>query len=357
MSACRGRGGVWRFLCMVGAVLPMLAGCTAPAMVLGAAGVASDTSITWEVVKHLHAKMTEGDDVPCLRLDSVARALSPRCGAFVAGSLRSADIRAAQWQGCPLSVALENPRLWPVVPELLDKGAQPEACEGSPLAALARVPGCPDFSAASPKVLQSMTYLAQADARAVDHDVVRMLSCPGARAVGLDAVLVRWAEQGELDPSRVGFGVLGALDPSALATPLARALESQGHTARASLGAYVGVQPAGFETALRHADWAALDWWFSRVPELVRQVPPTQGAQLPWVPLARVLVPTFMVRPEQQGDMIDFLVARGADPRQGLPFEPHTTVRQYARAMHSPWVARLDGVPFTVASRAATQEP
>jgi len=69
-----------------------------------------------------------------------------------------------------------------VARELIDKGAQPEACTRSPLVDLAQRPGCPDFGAASPAVVQSLQWLAEADARAIDHDVVRMLSCPSARA-------------------------------------------------------------------------------------------------------------------------------------------------------------------------------
>ena len=54
----------------------------------------------------------------------------------------------------------------------------------APLAELAQVDACPDFASAAPKVRESMMWLAQADARAVHHDVVRMLSCPRARAIG-----------------------------------------------------------------------------------------------------------------------------------------------------------------------------
>ena len=50
-------------------------GCTTTSLLLGAAGVATDTSVTWELVKHVHGTMIEGDDKPCVLLDSVERAL------------------------------------------------------------------------------------------------------------------------------------------------------------------------------------------------------------------------------------------------------------------------------------------
>ena len=53
---------------------PLLTGCTTTGIVLGVAGVATDTSVTWEIVKHIHAKATEGDPIPCMKLNSVQRA-------------------------------------------------------------------------------------------------------------------------------------------------------------------------------------------------------------------------------------------------------------------------------------------
>src|SRR3982751_6067434 len=66
-----------------------LGGCTAPGLILTAAGVATDTSMTWEIVKHVHGKLVEDDPTPCVLLNSVQRALNGRCE-FVAGSIRSA---------------------------------------------------------------------------------------------------------------------------------------------------------------------------------------------------------------------------------------------------------------------------
>lgn len=319
-----------------------LSGCTTTGLLLGAAGIATDTSVAWDIVKHVHGKLTEGDDIPCQRLDSVQRALNVRCGEFVPGSLSVADLRRSPLQDCALSVAVRDPRFWPTLPELLDKGEAPEACSNSPLVELAQQPGCPDFGAASPAVLHSIRWLAQADSRAIHHDVVRLLSCPAARLAGLDSVLDQWLAQGDLDRDRIGFGALGALHPEQLATPLARALEAQGHTARDALGGYVGVQPRGFEEALRTSHWGALEWWLQRVPELANRVPPAQGNQLPWVPLARVLVPSFLPHPAGQAEMIGFLMARGANPWQRLPFDAGRSVVAHARAIDSPWVTMLE---------------
>jgi hypothetical protein len=337
---CRGFKGAAAGL--VAVCLALLSGCTTTGLLLGAAGVATDTSVTWAIVKHLHAKMTEGDPIPCQELDSVQRAVNPRCGPFVPGSLRSADIRHSPLQECVLAVVVREPRLWPALSELLDKGAQPEACARSPLVELAQRPGCPDFSAASPAVLQSLQWLAEADARAIHHDVVRMLTCPSARTAGLDRVLATWLAQGEFDRGKLSFGPLGALQPDYLDTPFARALEAQGHTAREALGGYAGVQPRGFEVALRTSNWAALDWWISRAPELANRVPPTQGNQLPWVPLARVLVPSFLADPASRPAMVAFLMSRGANPWQKLPFDSGRSVVEYARALGSPLVPLLD---------------
>jgi hypothetical protein len=257
-------------------------------------------------------------------------------------------------QICPLIVAAREPRFWPVLPELIDKGAQPESCHRSPLVELAQAEACPDFASASAPVLRSLTWLAEADARAVRHDVVRMLSCPNARSVGLDRVLADWATGGALNPDQIGFGVLGALHPDYLDTAFARNLEAHGHTVRASLGAYDGTLSPGFEEALRSSHWAALDWWLARAPELARSVPPTQGNRQPWLPLARVLVPSFLNDPGTQRTMVSYLLAHGANPRQRLPFDPSQSVIAYARTLHSPLVAMLEAPADVPAPRLAS---
>jgi len=323
-------------------VLVSAGGCTTTSLVLGVAGVATDTSVTWEIAKHLHAKATEGDPVSCLRMNSVERALTVRCGRFVEGSIRAEDIARNELQGCPLTLAARDPRLWPVLPELLNKGAQPETCPVPPLVALAANLPCPDFQAATPAVRESLVWLAEADARSVRHDVTRMLSCPNARQAGLDRVLDTWLVAGLLQRDTAGFGVLGALHPDYLMSPFGRKLESQGHTAVASLGAIEGRLPSGFEEALRTSNFEAVQWWLNRAPQLANRVPPSQGGRLPWAPLARVLLPGFLSDPSRQQETVEFLLARGADPWKPIPGGVHGSVVGYANDLKSPLVRLLD---------------
>ena len=208
--------------------------------------------------------------------------------------------------------------------------------------ALAQADACPDFGRASPAALESLKWLAVADANAIQHDVVRVLSCPRARAAGLDKVLDQWAAQGQLQRGQLAFGPLGALHPSHLDSPLARTLEAQGHTAAASLGSYGGKLTPGFEEALQNGDFAALDWWLARLPELANRVPPTRGNQLPWVPLARVLTPSFIPDAALQRETVLYLLAHGANPRRALPHDPNQTVTSFARQLKSPLVATLE---------------
>jgi hypothetical protein len=190
--------------------------------------------------------------------------------------------------------------------------------------------------------LNALRWLAEADARAIHHDVVRMLSCPAARDAGLAVVLDDWLDHGQLPTRGLSFGVLSALHPTYLVSPFARALEARGHTARAGLGAYAGDLPAGFDVALRSGDRVALDWWLDRVPELANRVPPRQGNQLPWLPLARVITPTYLAQPEQQTELVAYLMSRGADPWRTLPHEPGRSVVNYAQQLKSPSLALLD---------------
>lgn len=332
-----------RYLCLLFALLStLLGGCTTVGLVTSATGIVTDTSVTWDIVKHLHGKLTEDDPLPCMSMNSVQRALTERCGDFEVGSLKAKDIQAPDLQECPLDLAARNPAFWPVLPELISKGAQPERCRQSPLVALAQANACPAFASASPEVLQSFRWLAQADARAIHHDVIRVFSCPDARQAGLMGIVEDWQKQGDLRRGMLGFSPLAALHPSALGTPLALAMEQGGWTARNSLGAYAGVQPTSFELALRTSDWSALDWWLKRAPELANRVPPIQGNQLAWVPLARVLQPDFLPDDDAREDMITFLMARGADPWKRLPSQPNITVVTYAKSLNSPLAPMFD---------------
>ncbi|HEX7441411.1 MAG TPA: hypothetical protein VF319_15080 [Caldimonas sp.] len=332
-------------------------GCTTTSLLLSAVGASTDTSVTWSVIKHLHEQMTEGDARPCSLLNSVQRALSGRCGAFVPGSIVAADLERTGLSECALTLAARDPHLWPALPEMLDKGARVEACTESPMVALAQRLPCPDFGSASAESRRALAQLAETDARAIHHDAVRMLSCPAARSVGLDGVIATWRARGSMKPETLGFSPLGALDPDALSSPLARDLEADGHTARAALGGYDGVLRPGFEEALRTSHWAALEWWLQRLPELARRVPPTQGNQLTWLPLARVLVPSFLAHPESQKDMVAFLLARGADPRQRLPSNPDQSVLAFARLLKSPALPLLDPPPVVTASERFAAAP
>lgn len=293
------------------------------------------------VLMHLHAKLTEDDPTPCMRLNSVERALHARCSPFEPGSLVTKDIQASGLNVCPLTLAARDPQFWPVLPELLAKGAQPERCDQAPIRALAQAHACPPFERASKAELEALRWLATADSRAVQHDVMRALSCPGARTAGLETVLDGWLRDGLLDPGQVSFSPLGALHPGHLGSPLARQLEAQGHTAAAALAAYDGSQPSGFDTALRSGDLVALDWWLVRVPGLLNHVPPSTG-QLSWVPLARALTPGYLPDQAQQRRVVEHLLRRGANPWLRLPHEPQRTVVSLAQELKSPLLPLLD---------------
>ena len=335
----------------------LLAGCTAPALILGGMGVATDTSVTWDIVKHVHAQLTADDPTPCALLNSVQRALNARCP-FQPGSIKTADIAKSGLQGCPLGVATSDARVWRALPELLEKGAKSESCARAPLQDLAEADACPDFQSAPPEVLKAMVFLAENDPRSVRHDVFRMFSCSRARAVGLDRVLVGWLDDGKLQPGTLSFSPLEALDPQLLVSRFGRELQITGHPSSAALDNYDGALPSGFEEALRTANWAALEWWFFELPQLANIAPPSRGGQMSWVPLQRVLLPGFLADPAAQPEMVSFLLAHGADPRQKLPFDTSRTVIGFAKAIKSPVLTLLDvpaptlpsAIPTTLAS-------
>ncbi len=166
-----------------------------------------------------------------------------------------------------------------------------------------------------------------------------MLSCPRARAVGLDRVLMTWLDRGDLEPGKLSFSPLGAADPELLMSRFGRELEIAGHKPEAALDGYEGVLPSGYELALRNSHWAAIDWWLYRLPQLANLAPPQRGG-LAWVPLQRVLVSGFLQHPETQRDMVVFLMARGASPAQALPSDPRRTVATFAAQMKSPMLSR-----------------
>ena len=330
-----------RLFGIVACLGPLVVGCSPVGLALSAAGVATDTSMTWDIVKHIHGKLTEDDPTPCILLNSVQRALNARC-VYAPGSIKTADLARTGLQECPLALATRDPRLWRALPELIDKGAKVQQCTASPLVALADTDPCPDFAAAPPDVRKALVGMAENDPRAVRHDVFRMLGCRNARQAGLDTVLTYWLDHGALEPGKLSFSPLEAADPEMLVTRFGHELEVAGHTPEAALDGYDGALPSGFEMALRNSNWVALDWWIDRLPQLVNLAPPQRGGQLAWVPLQRVLLPGYLAFPTSQKDMVEFLVARGASPRQKLPFDSGKTVLGYAIEMNSPMVAVLN---------------
>lgn len=311
---------------------------------LAAAAWLSSGCTTAIVALHVYDRLTEGDPSPCFKLNSVQRALETRCGAYEPGSLKAVDLAQAGLQECPLALAVRDPALWPVVPDLLAIGAQPEACRTPPLAALAQALPCPDFTRATPAQREALRRVAELDARAIQPETLHALSCPAARDAGLDAVIADWQAQGRLAPGQLLFSPLGALHPSALHGPLAQALEAEGH------GAHQALAAGGFEEALRQADLHALDWWLQREPGLVNQVPPLRAGQLPWVPLARVVVPGFIGDEARQRQVVDYLLAHGADPWRRLPHDSSQSPASLATRLHSPLAPLLQNAPLPAPS-------
>ena len=168
------------------------------------------------------------------------------------------------------------------MPELLEKGARVESLPAARrCSALAAADACPDFGTASPEVRDAIRSLAEDDPRAVRHDVFRMLSCPRARSVGLDRVLMTWLDRGDLMPGKLSFSPLGAADPELLVSRFGRELETAGHRPESALDGYEGVLPSGYELALRNSHWPAIDWWLYRLPQLANLAPPQRGGSSP----------------------------------------------------------------------------
>jgi len=342
MTRESGRRGAWGWGAALLTAFGLLSGCAATSVFTFAYEQANEGEclsagcVAKAVLMHALDKATEGDPTPCRKLNTVERALSPRCGPYQPGTLLTKDVKAPGLPQCSLALATRDAAFWPMLPELLSKGASPESCDTPPLVALAQASPCPDFARATPESLTALRWLADADARVIHHDVIRMLSCPAARTAGLSGVLDEWLAHGQLPSRGLPFGVLGALHPTDLDSPLARALEAYGHTARASLGAYSGQLPSGFDQALRDGNRVALDWWLDRVPELVNRVPSRQSNQLPWVPLARVITPSYLANPAQQTELVAYLMSRGADPGRALPHDSTQSVVTLALELNSP---------------------
>lgn len=306
--------------------------------------LSSACTTTAIVLLHIQSKVNEGGPTPCVHLNSVERAFSDRCGEFVPGSLKPQDVAHSGMPECPLTLAAREPGFWYLLPELLERGAQTGSCRLPPLVALAqRSPEtCPPLHEANASVLKVLVHLGENDPRAFHHDTMRLLSCPHAQQAGLDQVLHGWRLQGRLVPREMSFSAFSALHPSYIGSLFSHKLEATGHDPRLSfLGFDGGKLNHGFEEALRTSDWQALNWWLTRVPELINGVPATRGKTVGWLPLARVLSPGFMP-PEQQGPMLEFLIARGANPRQPLPHAPGQTVLQFAQQLQSPWIKILN---------------
>jgi hypothetical protein len=161
----------------------------------------------------------------------------------------------------------------------------------------------------------------------VQPNVVRWFSSPAGREAGLHGVLYTWAERGQLDPRRAGFEPLAALHPSALSTTLPALFLERGQRADVALRS----NPAAMEDALRTGDFAAMDWWFSRVPGLPDLVVDNRQLRLNWRPLAYIATPGVIADARLRRDVARHLLTRGADPNAVLPQDPTTTVMAYAQ--------------------------
>ena len=125
--------------------LVALGGCTAPGLILTATGIATDTSMTWDIVKHVHGKLTEDDPTPCILLDTrAARRSTPAALTSPAASARPTS-HATACRPARSPSATQDARLWRALPELIDKGAKFERCPRSPLQDLAEVDACPEL--------------------------------------------------------------------------------------------------------------------------------------------------------------------------------------------------------------------
>ena len=315
-----------------------LAGCTAPGLILTAAGIATDTSMTWEMVKHVHAPAHRGrSDAVRDAQQRAARAQRPL------RVRRRQHPRRRHRQERPAGVparraATRDARLWRALPELIEKGAGYERCARSPLQDLAEIDACPNFQAAPRRrSCKAIVYLADNDPRSVRHDVFRMLSCRNARA---PSASTRCSSAGSIaascSPARCRSARSRRSIPRCWCRASAASCEVAGHSPQRCARPLRRQPAGGFEEALRTSHWAALEWWFYELPQLANRAPPSRGAQMAWVPLQRVLLPGYLVNPDTQADTVRFLMAHGADPRIKLPFDQGKNVITFAAADQEP---------------------
>jgi hypothetical protein len=333
--------------------LPLGLGLAMAAALLGTGcgGLPIGYQLVLEVPKHLLMKAYNERELSkaCSDMHTVERALSERCGEYVPGRLAEADVNRAAPEECPLTVATVEPRRWKMLPELMSKGARADRCTIAPFTALLKQRSDAQLDAAlrsaSLSEVAALRSIASNDPQAIQPNVVRWLSSPAAREAGLHGVLHTWVERGQLDPRRTGFEPLAWLHPSALTTPLAGLFLDRGQRADVAMRS----NPGAMEDALRTGDFAAMDWWFSRVPGLTDLVVDNRQLRINWRPLAYVATPGVIADSRLRQDVARHLLTRGADPNATLPQDPAVTVMAQAQRT-SP-----DLVPLMKASLAARQ--
>lgn len=278
-------------------------------------------------------------DLPpvCHSLSTPEQATLERCGGYKAGELLTKDVNIAFASACPLTNFARNKPTWNGLPELIALGADPALCSQAPLQAMAAAQACPDFAALSPDVRESVRWLARNDPHSVSGPVLHMLTCPSARQAGLTTIVPEWLAAGLLAPDRADFSVLSSIHPASLNDPWVDTLLVSGHAVRTA----VAMDATGYEHALATGDVATLRWWTQRAPELVHRVPAHSASHLPWVPLARIMTPTFTRDDAACEASARFLLTQGADPKAVLPEDRGQTVQDYTARVRPNLLALL----------------
>jgi hypothetical protein len=279
-------------------------------------------------------------DLPpaCSSLSSVDQALTPRCGGYKNGMLVTKDVNTPIRSDCPLTKFASQRELWNGLPELIAKGAKPEHCNQSPLAAMAAVDACPDFAALPVPTIAAVRWLAVGDAQSVSAPVLHMLSCPSAKQAGLTDVITTWVAQQSLAPAHARFSPLSAVHPSSLREPWVALLLASGH----KVATAAEQDPSAYERALRSGDLPSLQWWTQHAPQLVHRVPAKDFGYVPWLPLARVMTPGFAASDDARQRSVDFLLAGGASASAVLPHDRSETVLSYTRRVQPQMAAQLE---------------